>query len=300
MFIRRLQLVVMLCLIAAGAAAQTPPAPVAPPTPGAGGFSTNGSTVWTRSITLGGQFTSAPFEQGALTAAVPGLTGALAGLPGEQHAVQGSLSVLRAAPLHAVDVEASYTYVSVQPQGTVTDVPKFSIDYDFRQNDKQTYFFLTRYAWYKDSVRHVDFSHQAMIGVGLMPIREKKVNMSVAPVVGVLYEHKDVPAFDDRALGGWGAIERVMFTPNPFVQISQSLGYVQAFNDSTFRVVNASGGMKGKVSKNLSVTFDVSFNYDNVIAQARTPLPIPGVGTVFVQATNRTQVLTTAGLQISF
>ena len=58
--------------------------------------------------------------------------------------------------------------------------------------------------------------------------------------------------------------------------------------------------MKGKVSKNVAVTFQITHKYDNVEAQALTPLPIPGVGTVFVQATNRTQLSTTAGLQITF
>jgi hypothetical protein len=40
--------------------------------------------------------------------------------------------------------------------------------------------------------------------------------------------------------------------------------------------------------------------YDNVAAQALTPLPIPGVGTVLVRASTKTQVLTTGGLQITF
>ena len=147
MFMRRLHFVVVLCLLAGAAAAQEPP-PTAdqPPPPGTGGFSTNGKTFWQRSISLGGQFTSAPFQQGALTPAVPGLTGALAGLPGNQYATQGSISLFRSSTLHALDFEASYTYAVVQPTGTVQDIPKFSVDYNFRHKEQQHYFLLARYA----------------------------------------------------------------------------------------------------------------------------------------------------------
>ena len=301
MFIRRLRFVVILCLVARVAAAQAPPPDAdQPPPPGTGGFSTNGKTFWQRSISIGGQFTSAPFEQGALTPAVPGLTGALAGLPGNQHALQGSLSLFRASTLHALDIEASYMYAVVQPTGTVQDLPKVSVDYNFRHKEQEHYFFLARYAWYKDSVRQVDYSHQALFGIGLSPVHRKTVNLSVAPVVGMLREHKDVAAFDDRWLTGWGALERIVYTPNPFVQVEQRIGYVEAFNDADFRIVDASVGFKGKVSKNVALTFNLTHKYDNVEAQARTALPIPGVGTVFVQATNRTQLTTIAGLQFTF
>ncbi len=301
MFMRRLHFVVVLCLLARAAAAQEPP-PAAdqPPPPGTGGFSTNGKTFWQRSISLGGQFTSAPFQQGALTPAVPGLTGALAGLPGNQHAAQGAISLFRSSTLHALDIEASYTYAVVEPTGTVQDIPKFSVDYNFRHKEQQHYFLLARYAWYKDVVRNVDYSNQALVGVGLSAVHTKTVNLSVAPVVGLLYERKGVPLFDDRLLAGWGALERLVYTPNPFVQVEQRVGYVEAFNDDTFRIIDESVGFKGKLSKNLAVTFNLTHKYDNVEAQALTPLPIPGVGTVFVQATNRTQITTIAGLQISF
>ena len=301
MFIRSLRFVVILCLVARAAAAQAPPPDAdQPPPPGTGGFSTNGKTLWQRSISIGGQFTSAPFEQGPLTPAVPGLTGALVGLPGNQHAAQGSISLFRAAKLHALDIEASYTYAVVQPTGTVQDLPKASVDYSWRHKEQQHYYLLARYAWYKDSVRQVDYSHQALIGIGLSPVHTKKVTLSVAPVVGVLYEHKDVPAFDDRLLTGWGALERIVYTPNPFVQVEQRIGYVEAFNDADFRIIDASFGFKGKLTRNLALTFNLTHKYDNVEAQARTALPIPGVGTVFVQATNRTQITTIAGLQITF
>ena len=301
MFIRRLRFVVMLCLVARVAAAQAPPPDAdQPPTPGTGGFSTNEKTFWQRSISIGGQFTSAPFEQGALEGGVPGLTGALAGLPGNQHAAQGSLSLFRSSRLHALDIEASYTYAVVQPTGTVQDIPKFSVDYNFRHKEQEHYFLLARYAWYKDSVRGVDYSNQALVGVGLSPVHKKTVTLSIAPVVGLLYERKGVPLFDDRLLTGWGALERVVYTPNPFVQVEQRLGYVEAFNDDTFRIVDSSFGFKGKLSKNLALTFNLTHKYDNVEAQALTRLPIPGVGTVFVQATNRTQLSTIAGLQITF
>jgi hypothetical protein len=124
--------------------------------------------------------------------------------------------------------------------------------------------------------------------------------MSVVPVTGILRESRDIPHFDGRWLAGWGGLERLVFTPNADVQIEQREGFVQAFNDPSFRVVQSSATFKGKISKGLAVTFNLTHEYDNVAAQAVTPRPIPGVGTVLVQANTRTQVVTTAGLQVTF
>ena len=151
MFIRRLRFVVLLCLVARIASAQAPgPDPDQPPPPGTGGFSAAGKVFWSRSISFSGSYTSAPFEQGALvvTPAVPGLTGALAGLPGNQHAIQTQLSLFRSSNLHALDLEAGYMYAVVEPTGTVMDLPKVSVDYDFRHKEQQHYFLLAHYAWY--------------------------------------------------------------------------------------------------------------------------------------------------------
>jgi hypothetical protein len=276
------------------------PAKAVPPSPGTGGFSPAGKTYWTRSLNVGGSFTSAPFEQGPIDPRIPGLTGRVAGLPGNQHALQTQLSLFRSANLQALDIEAGFTYASVQPEGEVMNLPKASVDYDFRTRDEQRYFILARYAWYKDKVRHIAYSHQGLVGLGLEVVERKTIKMSVVPVTGILRESRDIPQFDGKWLAGWGGLERLVLTPNPDVQIEQREGFVQAFNDPSFRVVQSSATLKGKIAKGLAVTFNLTHEYDNVAAQALTALPIPGVGTVQVQANTRTQIVTTAGLQVTF
>jgi hypothetical protein len=277
-----------------------PPKVVPPPSLSTSGFSPVGKTYWMRRVNVGVSFTSAPFEQGAIDPGIPGLTGKAAGLPGDQYALQTQLSLFRSTNLQALDVEAGYTYASVQPEGKVTDLPKASVDYNFRRKDGQRSFILARYAWYKDVVRHIDYSHQALLGLGLEDLDRKTVKMSVVPVVGILRERRGIPQFDGRWLSGWGGLERLTITPNPDVQIEQREGFVQAFNDPSFRVVESTATFKGQIAKGLAITFSLAHMYDNVAAQALTPLPIPGVGTVLVRASTKTQVLTTGGLQITF
>lgn len=288
-------------LVTSSALAQEPPAPPPPaPVPGMGGFVPPGPTFWVKSITLGGSLTSSPFRQGALDPAVPGLTGEALGLKGEQRALQGSFSLVRSTNTTALNIEASYTHAVVDPVGTVMDLPKFSIDYDFRQRDGQRYFFLTRYAWYKDDVRNVDYSHQFLTGLGLLAVDHRQVKIGFVPVIGLQREAKGLAEFDDRWLMGWGGIERLIFTPNPYVRIEQRASFQQAFNDAAFRVFEGNVSLKGQINKHLGTSVDLTYKYDNVLALAVANVPVPGVGTLPLRLNNKTQVLVTAGLQITF
>lgn len=299
---RLLTLSLLLCVIASSAAAQAqqPPPPPPAPVPGMGGFVPPGNTFWVRTLTLGGALTSSPFRQGQLDPTVPGLTGEALGLKGEQRSFQGSFSLLRSTNLNALNIEASYTYSVVDPVGTVMDLPKFSIDYDFRQRDGQRYFFLTRYAFYKDDVRNVDYSHQIFTGVGLLALDQAKVKIGLVPVLGLQRESKGLEEFDDRWLLGWGGIQRLIITPNPYVRIEQRASFQQAFNDSAFRVFEGNVSLKGKLNKYLGTTVDFTYKYDNVLALAVAPVPVPGLGTLSLRLNNKTQVLMTAGVQITF
>lgn len=299
---RSLLVAIALCFAARTLYAQAPApeAPPTPPLPGTGGFAAVGKTFSSKSFSFGGSFTSSPFVEGDLGSGVPGLTGAAAGLPGQQYGIQTAVSLMWSNNLQAVDVEASYAYAVADPVGKVMDLPRASIDYNFRQKDGQRYFFLSRFAWYKDSVRHIDYSHQGLVGVGIQAVDTKQTKLTLSPVVGVLHEQKGVPKFDGRWLTGWGGIERLILTPNPFVQVEQRESFVEAFNDSTFRILESYIAVKSQVAKHLAVTFALTHDYDNVLAQAITTLPVPNVGPVAVQANNRSLVTTTAGIQITF
>ncbi len=310
MFSRRLLAVIfigVLLFCVHDASAQTPLAPAAPaeatpppPAPGMGGFGPVGKITWTNSISFGGSFTSSPFNQGVLNPAVPTLTGKAAGLQGDQRAIQTSASFFRSANLTALDIEGSYTYAVVQPVGRVQDSPQFSVDYDFRQRDGQRYFFLARYNFYKDLVRNVDYSHQIFGGVGVLAVSTKKVKIGLIPVAGTLHEKQGVPKFDGRWLAGWGAMERLVYTPNPYVEIEQREGYVQAFTDASFRGLVSTLSFKGKISKPLALMFNITQHYDNELSQAVTTIQVPGVGGVAAMLNTKNQLLMTGGIQITF
>lgn len=292
----------LLASIAVTASAQTqaPPPPPPQPVPGMGGFVPPGNTFWSRSITLGGSLTSSPFRQGQLDPSVPGLTGEALGLKGQQRAFQGSFSLVRSTNLTAFNIEASYTYAQVDPLGTVMDLPKFSVDYDFRQRDGQRYFFFTRYAWYQDDVRNIEYSHQGFAGIGLLALDAPKVKIGIVPGLGIIREKKGLAEFDDKWLAGWGGLQRTIITPNPFVRIEQRAVFQQAFNDSQFRTFEGAVSLKGKINKYLGTSVDFTYKYDNVLAKAIAMVPVPGVGTLPLQLNSKSQVLMTAGLQITF
>ena len=300
--LRLFTVLLLLTCLSVAASAQEPASPQPPPkpVPGMGGFVPPGNTFWIRSITLGGALTSAPFRQGQLDPAIPGLTGEALQLKGTQKSFQGSFSLLRSANLNALNIEASYTYSVIDPIGTVADLPKVSVDFNFRQRDGQRYFFLTRYAWYKDDVRNIDYSHQFFGGVGLLAVDAPKVKVGLVPVLGVIREGKGLEEFDDRWLAGWGGIQRLILTPNPYVRIEQRATFQQAFNDSAFRVFEGNVSLKGQINKYLGTSVDITYKYDNVLALAVAQVPIPGVGTIPLRLNNKHQVLMTAGLQITF
>ncbi len=304
MLIRCVPLVALLLILtlttAVAATAQTvaapaqPPAdapakPPAPPIPGMGGFVGPGQTFWLKTISLGGSFNSSPFKQVYVDARIPGIAG-------EQKAVQAALSIVRATNLRSIDVESAVTYATVDPIGKASDHRSFSVDFDFRQKDGQRYFFLTRYAWYTDLVRRVDYSHQAQFGVGALVVDQPKVKVGLVPVIAVLREHKGLADFDDRFLAGFGGIARMIISPNPHVQIEQRTSFQQAFNDSRFRVIQTMVTMRGQVAKPLSLQFSLTHNYDKVLGLASATLP--GFG--LVQLNKTSQVMMTGGIQIKF
>lgn len=265
-----------------------------------GGFVGPGQTFWVKSATIGGSFNSAPFNQGALDPRYPGLTGEALRLQGDSKALQASLSVIRAANRHSVALEGAYTYAVQEPLGKVADQPKISLDYNFRQRDAQRYFFLTRYAWSRDTIRGMTYSHEANFGIGALVVDQPKVKLGVVPVVGVIRAHKGLAEFDDRFLAGFGGLERLTLTPSPTVMIEQRLSYQQAFNDSDFRVLEAVVTTRSQVSKHLAVQFSITYKNDNVLALAVTNVPVPGVGTVPVRLNSKSQTLMTGGVQITF
>lgn len=303
--IKRADIVAELPPAAVAAAFQAPQAGGAaqPPSNAVGAFSESGRVVWTRFITLGGSFTSAPFEQGVLDPAIPALTGELLRLPGKQYAAQAQATLVRAASLGVFFVDASLTYAEYEPFGKQADLPKVSTGYNFRLRSGQRLYGVTRYTFFKDRVRQVDYSNQALFGLGIHAVATPKVKLEVVPGLALIREKKGTP-LDDTWQGGWGFLQQLTFSPNQFAQIEQREMYYQLFDDSTYRGLESYVGFKGMLSKQLGVQFGLSHIYDNAIAQRPTPIPanalFPGQPAFSVLANSKSQVFMTAGMLVRF
>ena len=291
-------------LDAAGLAALNPPPPPPPPPPvGIGVFVPKGQpTLWVRTADVGGSYTSAPFEQGPLDPNYPGLTGAALKLTGAQSTAQVRLQVMRARTLRSAYLDASYTYANYEPFGRQADMPTFSVGYSFRQRDDQRVYELVRYSWYRDPVRAIKYSHQAFFGLGVKAAQGKVFTWNVVPAIGIIREHKGIPAFDDKNLFGWGGFSQILITPNPIFSIENRELFSQAFTDAAFRSIQSDVTLKTMFSKHVGVQWSVTYKYDNAIAQAVTTIPagVLGPSPVNVFANTSSQVLSTLGLHITF
>jgi len=280
-------------------------APVSPPPPaGVTGFAAPGKVVWTRFLTFGGAFTSAAYKQDdPLNPAIPGLTGKALNLPGDQFTAQGQLTVVRATSRGVGFGEASWTYADYQPFGRQADIRKAAGGYNFRVGNITRLYGVTRYTYLQDLVRKVDYSHQALFGLGVRAVDQPKVKMDLVPGLMVLREKKHT-RFDNQTLGGYGGLEQIIYSPNQFAQIEQRELFYQAFTDSTYRGLESYIGFKGMLSKAVGVQIGLSHIYDNVIGQQETIIPanalFPGQPTFGVAANNKTQVFLTAGLLVRF
>jgi hypothetical protein len=303
--IKRAEIVAELPPAAVAAAFQGPQAAGAnqPPSNATGAFSESGRVIWTRFITLGGSFTSAPFEQGELDPTLPGLTGKVLRLPGKQYAVQGQATLVRAASLGVFFVDASLTYAEYDPFGKQADLPKVSTGYNFRLKSGQRLYGVTRYTFFKDRVRQVDYSNQALFGLGIHAVSTPKVKLEVVPGLALIREKKGTP-LDDTWQGGWGFLQQLTFSPNQFAQIEQREMYYQLFDDSSYRGLESYIGFKGMLSKQLGIQFGLSHIYDNAIAQRPTPIPanalFPGQPAFSVLANSKSQVFMTGGMLLRF
>jgi len=247
-------------------------------------------------------FSAAPFEQGQLDPTIPGLTGAALKLTGSQTTAQWRVQVMRARPLRSAYLDASFTYANYQPFGKQADMPTVSLGYSFRQRETQRYYELVRYSWYRDPVRAIKYSHQAFFGMGVKAADGKIFKWNVVPALGIIREHKGIPAFDDKNLFGWGGFSQIVIQPNPIVTIENRELFSQAFTDTKFSSVQSDLSLKTMFTKYVGVQVAFTYKYDNAIAQAVTTIPagVLGPSPVNVFANKSSQVLSTVGLHISF
>lgn len=284
----------------AGALAQITPQPA--PTGGAvPAFAQTPRAVWSRTISIGGSFTSAPFKQGPLLEGVPQLTGAALSLIGEQSAVQGSVQITRATLNGAFFAEANQIYANTEPLGNVANTLSLSTGYNFRLNKDGRLYALTRYTYRHDKVREIDFSNVGLVGVGYTVVGTPKVKFDLVPGLAIIYEEKGT-AFDNDVLFGLGFIESLTVQPHPMFTLEQREMYYLAPEDSEFWGLESYLGIRGMLSKYFGITFGLSHLHDNVLETRPTVIPanalFPGQPQFNVLANEASQLYITAGVLV--
>jgi len=274
-----------------------------PPPETAAGFAPPGTVRWTRTAQLGGSFTSGSFKQGQLDPTIPGLPGAVLKWPGNQYTAQGNLTLVRATNMGVAFLDTSLTYAVYDPFGKQADLPKASVGYNFRFKEKTRMYGVTKYTYYEDQVKHVDYSNQLLFGLGFRAMETKRVKLDLVPGLTVIKEKKGT-RFDGNLLAGYGGLESLTFSPNPYSSIEHRETFYQTFNDTSYYGLESYLGFKGFLSKNMGVTIGFTNIIDNAIAGSITQIPanalFAGQPAFGVFANNRVQTLITAGILIKF
>jgi len=246
--------------------------------------------VWTRSFSVGGNYNSAIFEQGQLTNAPRGLTGAALKLPGRTYAVQGALSLMRSTQNDAHSLDFTQTISDSEPNGKVAD--NFSSVFAWNHKLTERTYTVSRTSYSIDNVKYIDYSAIQLFGYGYKVTNTQQAKFDVIPGLLLMREKKGTK-YDDQTIVGAGFAESFLYYFNAYASFEQKMLYRRSIKDSDLYVYDAYVGFKGMLSANLGLTVGVSYVYDNTLG----PLPAPYS---FIIAQKKDLIQTTYGLQYKF
>jgi hypothetical protein len=257
--------------------------------------------TWTHTLTAGGTWVSPPFTQGQLDGGPDGLTGATLQLPGAQLSAQVGLTTTHNTPRNVVSLSASFTYAEQEPHGRVTEATAIDADYS-RVLTPRTYV-VSRSSFRRDTVRNIDNSFVELAGFGVRAVDHKKLRIDVVLGGALMRENKNT-RFDDTLQPQLGGMETIVITPNPGAQWTHRLTYRVGVRESTIWSIESYTGFQGAVTKRLSVTIGLTWNYDDILGDAVTSLPpnalFAGSPALTLRANQRMYRQLTTGLQFSF
>jgi len=266
---------------------------------GATDFATTARAVWSRTISAGGSFTSAPFKQGELLEGFPQLTGAALGLIGDQTQAQLAVNLTRATLRGIAFVDASQIYAFTEPVGKVAGTLSINAGYNFRLNHDSRLYGVTKYMFRRDVIREIDYSHIGMLGVGYTLVGTPKAKFDLVPGMAIIREQKGTE-FDDRTLVGIGFIETLSYQPHPVLTFEQREMFYMAAEDSEFWGLETYAGVRGMLSKVLGVQFGLTMLHDNTLEHRPTVIPanrlFPGQPQLNLLANHASQTYVTAGV----
>lgn len=246
--------------------------------------------VWSRSITFGGSYNSAPFEQGQIQGAPPGVTGAAVKLPGRIQGLQAALTLVRTTQNDAHSLEAAYNYTDFQPTGRQVDNYNAAFAWNHKLSERT--YTMSRTSYSVDQIKHVDYSAVQLLGFGYKVVNTQKTKFDVVPGI-VVQKEKKGNRWDGDVQFGAGFMESFYYFFNQAAMFEHRLLYRQSIEESDIYALDAYAGFKGMLNPVLGLSVGVTYLYDNTLG------PIPGYPpTVIAQKKDTLQL--TSGIQIKF
>ncbi len=247
--------------------------------------------VWSSTITFGGSYNSAIFEQGQLAGAPPGVTGGgTFKLPGRTYSMQTTASFVRTTQSDAHSLDLSETYSDSQPNGKIAD--NYSAIFAWNHKLTPRTYTVSRSSYSVDKVKNIDYSASQIFGYGYKVVDTAQTKFDLVPGVLLLQEEKG-SKYDGDLVYGAGILENLTYYFNQFASFDQRVLYRRSIQHSDLYLVDAYAGFKGMLSAKLGVTLGVTYTYDNTLG----PLPAPYSA---ILAQKKGILQTTYGLQYKF
>ncbi len=250
--------------------------------------------MWSRSLTIGGSYVSAPYKQGVVPGTAPGVTGAQLGQLGDQYSVQMSGAIIRATATDAISLEGSYTYADYEPYpNAVADTYSATLAWNHALSPK--HYTVSRTSYMADEVKNIDHSFYQIVGVGWKLIDTEATKLDFVPGLMLSHEKKNF-IFDNKWEPGYGFLQNLTHAFNATMALEQRLTYRNLFEDAYYYTVDAYLGFKGMLSATVGVQIGLTYNYDN---GADRRAFIAGPGLVFYPS-NQGVLTLSSGFQFKF
>ena len=257
--------------------------------------------AWTRSITTSTALVSAPFEQGQLNAEMPALTGAALRLPGAQKSMQLGVTLRHAGPRQTFSLSGSGLFVDTEPVGRVSEAINAGLEYTRVLSERS--YLISSTLFKRDAVRHIDNSFAELAGVGYKLVQNPRVKFDVVLGGALLRENKNTP-YDDTLQPQGGVVEALVLQFNPRAALTHRIVYRGSFRDKPVWNVESFTGIQAAITTRFSIVSGLTWNYDNVLGEAVTPLPanalFPGSPELSLTASLKTFRQFTSGIQFTF
>lgn len=257
--------------------------------------------AWTRSITTSTALVSAPFEQGQVSADLPALTGAALRLPGAQKTVQLGVTLRHAGPRQTFSLSGTGLFADTEPVGRVSEALNAGLEYTRVLSERSYVISSTIYK--RDAVRNIDNSFAELAGVGYKLVQNTRVKFDVVLGGALLRENKNTP-YDDTLQPQGGVVEALVLQFNPRAALTHRIVYRGSFRDKPVWNVESFTGIQAAITSKFSIVSGLTWNYDNVLGEAVTPVPpnalFPGSPELSLTASLKTFRQFTSGIQFTF